>query len=497
MSPKEPANIVILGGSFAGLSVAHSFLRKTIDEISITRTAPKYRVVLVSPSTHLFWNISAPRALVSEKLIPHSKAFIPFLKAFEEYPKNRFAFVQGTAVAVDFNQHTVDIALTKEVTASSSQAEYRPKTNETGVKRNGRSSTPGTGEVVRVLPYHALIIATGTTAESPLLSLHGPHERTIAAFDTFHANLRDAHSIIIAGGGPSGVECAGQLATFINRGKPATHHSPGPEGKYGHWWKKLLNAQLGRRKQQSALLFPSFSSSSTSPASPKSENCRKSITLISGNDRLLPKLPAKAAEKAEAKLRNLGVHIMHNTRLVSAQELPSSRTRCVLSDDLTISCDVFIATTGVCPNTSFMPTDLLDASGYISTDAQTLRIPRAGDRIYAIGDVSAHSKNNLLDVYNSLPILLQNLKNDILAHELRMQHPFGGAEEKLEQLVDARFLQHEPQTQFIPITRWGGVGVLLGFEVPSFLVWAMKGRDYRTDKAQLAAGIGQDSYCGL
>jgi hypothetical protein len=64
-----------------------------------------------------------------------------------------------------------------------------------------------------------LIVATETSAESPLLSLRDPHETTMEAFGKFHHRLQDAASISKAGGVLSGVKCAGQLATFLDGGK--------------------------------------------------------------------------------------------------------------------------------------------------------------------------------------------------------------------------------------------------------------------------------------
>ena len=40
----------------------------------------------------------------------------------------------------------------------------------------------------------------------------------------------------------------------------------------------------------------------------------------------------------------------------------------------------------------------------------------------------------------------------------------------------------------------GGVGVLYNIKLPSFAVWWMKGRDYRTCKARLVAGQGHNPY---
>lgn len=58
----EPLNIVILGASFGGLSCAHHFLDYTIEHLRKTSTsAPNYRLVIVSPSTHIYCKPRARR----------------------------------------------------------------------------------------------------------------------------------------------------------------------------------------------------------------------------------------------------------------------------------------------------------------------------------------------------------------------------------------------------------------------------------------------------
>lgn len=69
----------------------------------------------------------------------------------------------------------------------------------------------------QTIAYHALVIATGTSSHSPLFTLHGTHEETVAELQQFHRKLKSAHSIIIIGSGPPGVAAAGQLGTCYNR----------------------------------------------------------------------------------------------------------------------------------------------------------------------------------------------------------------------------------------------------------------------------------------
>lgn len=175
-------NILILGANFGGIGAAHYLLKHTIPTLESNDKSTKYKVILVSPSTHFFWKIGAPRTLVSPDLIPISKAFAPIQDAFKDYPSDRFELVLGSATGLDEGRKNVTI---KPLAPSSAT----------------------------LLSYSTLIIATGTTSTSPLWTLHGSHENSIAAFKTLHQSLPDALTIFIAGGGPAGAETAGRFST--------------------------------------------------------------------------------------------------------------------------------------------------------------------------------------------------------------------------------------------------------------------------------------------
>ncbi|KAI9817519.1 MAG: hypothetical protein M1827_001129 [Pycnora praestabilis] len=187
-------NILVLGGSFAGLSVAHYLLRHTIPAVTKADPSKSYKVILISPSKYFFWKIGAPRALISEKLIPLENSFIPIIDGFKSYPASSFEFVQGEVTNLNDKARNVEIKLT----AGSSQA-----TNST-------------------LAYHALVIATGGISESPLWSYHGTDEDTRKALKEMHAALPRATSIIVVGGGPAGTETAGELGSEFGGSKEIT-----------------------------------------------------------------------------------------------------------------------------------------------------------------------------------------------------------------------------------------------------------------------------------
>src|ERR1700761_8178051 len=57
LTPRQMKNIVILGGSYAGVSTAHRLLKQHAGR-------GPFKITLVSPNTHFYWNMAAPRGLL-------------------------------------------------------------------------------------------------------------------------------------------------------------------------------------------------------------------------------------------------------------------------------------------------------------------------------------------------------------------------------------------------------------------------------------------------
>jgi NADH dehydrogenase FAD-containing subunit len=456
---QQPLNILVVGGSYAGLSVARHFLDNIIHQLSTFEGAPTYRVILISPSTHLYWNMCAPRALVSPNLIDLEDIFVPIVSSFSQHSCDKFTFVQGWATEVDTGARKIKVELVKSSStkqlsrlskASTSTAPLDsptvpgfPESRPTSADRHIRTET---------ISYHALIIATGTSSHSPLYTLHGAHEETLAELRDFHRKLESAHSIIIVGGGPSGVETAGQLAAYYNRKKSWGHRSERTRRRSANhlqasrtvrfpYSKRESNIsgsgrvavprerEMERKKRDSGISAQSTAPPSTiqvippNPA-PDTPPTPKTITLLSGGTRVLSRMPPQVSKKAERKLKELGVHVLHNHREIShTTDQGSTLTNCHLNNDMTITSDLHISATGVYPNTRFLPKTMLDEAGYVRTDRETLRVHGhgIGQRIYALGDCASYSRNSFSDVYNALPVITKNLHNDLLAHEYRLQ----------------------------------------------------------------------------
>lgn len=169
-------NIVVLGGSFAGLSITHNLLRHVIPDLP---SPSQYKLILVNPSDHFYFKVAAPRMAPRGDLIPLDQIMRPIKDGFAKY--SNFEFIQAYARSVD--------PATREITIE----------HVTGEK----NSTS--------IHYDTLIIATGASSKSPLWSPAVPKEQTEAALGEFRDKLKSAQRIVIAGGGAVGVETAGEL----------------------------------------------------------------------------------------------------------------------------------------------------------------------------------------------------------------------------------------------------------------------------------------------
>jgi NADH dehydrogenase FAD-containing subunit len=283
------------------------------------------------------------------------------------------------------------------------------------------------------LSYHALVVATGSKTTDPVFSMHTDSAALIDAIRTRNIKLQSARDIIIVGGGATGVETAGEIGELKN-GVPSRFGTP------------TRNAN---------------------------------ITLITAANQLVPQLRPALGRLAEEKLKRLGVDVVYNTRIVDVSDSKNGRTTVTLAKGRSIDVDLYIPAHGVTPNSSFIPASLLTESGYLKTNPKTLRVDAAGPRVYAIGDIASYSRNCYLDIYDSSPTLFVNLKRDLLSYP--NEKPKG---------KDRLFTPNMKEMQCVPIGSTGGVGALMGWRMPNWMVWLLKARDYMTSMGQDAHARG-------
>lgn len=392
-------NILILGGSYGGISTAHYLLKNVIPKLS---RASAYQVVLVSAASQALCRQACPRALISDDFFPQEKLFVDISPMFNQYPEDRFQFIHGTATAVDHTNRMASVTL--------------PSGQE------------------KVIEYHAVIIATGASTPSPALGLNNGVQQLRSSWAAIRKVLPTAKSIVIAGGGPAGVETAGELGEYLN----------GVSG-----W---------------------ISSRSKPP--------KVDIKVVTSAPNILPVLRSELAQTAEKYLSKVGVTVIKNVRVKKAE--PSNpgesninqigaRTTVTLDNGQILEADLYIPATGTTPNTSFLENTLLAPDGRVETNKSTLRVEKAGVRVYAIGDAASFARPTVHSILKAVPILCANIKRDLLLS--------GGATET-EAGEYCVFREDTREAQLVPIGRSKGVGAVMGYKLPSFLIWLIKGRDY-------------------
>ncbi|KAA8650321.1 hypothetical protein EYZ11_008183 [Aspergillus tanneri] len=390
-------NILILGGSFGGICTAHSILKHVIPSLPDRES---HQVVLISPSSYALCQPACPRAMISDDMFNQNKLFTSITKSFEHYPATIFRFVQGTATHLDHSNRAVLINLA-----------------------DGNTQT---------IDYHSLVIATGSSTQSPLLRLNRDEKFLRQNWNAFREALPSAKNIVIAGGGPSGIETAGELGEFLN-------------GRAGWFSYKL-------------------------------ENPKVPITVVTSASQVLPALRPSIAAKAEDFLAGVGVTIIKNTRVeavtppnAGTESAVATKTTLSLDDGQTLDADIYIPAMGVSFNTTFIPETLLASDGRVETNTSTLRVDKAGPRVYAIGDASTYGHAAVHNILDAVPVLTANLKRDLL---------LASGNNETEVGEDREFKEDTRETQLVPIGRSKGVGALMGYQLPSSAVWAIKGRDY-------------------
>lgn len=286
----------------------------------------------------------------------------------------------------------------------------------------------------QIIRYAALVIATGFNTPSPLFTQGTDRAATEATFDAFHSQLKSAKTIVVAGAGPVGVETTGEIAEFLN-GKPG------------------------------------FFTPASGPKNPRAE-----VTLITADKKMLPILRESIALQADKFLRRLGVDVLYNTKVVSANkasDAPGAKTTVTLSDGKTIEADIYIDSTGIRPNTSFLPSDWVNERNRVACDPKTLRVEAAsaGGRVYVVGDCGSYAKGGVVEQYEAVPVAMTNLRTDLVAH-------LSGSTATTRN--DRHFEPSTKEQQLVPIGTAKGVGAASGMALPSIMVWALKGRDYMT-----------------
>ncbi|OLN84948.1 Apoptosis-inducing factor 2-like protein 2 [Colletotrichum chlorophyti] len=261
----------------------------------------------------------------------------------------------------------------------------------------------------RTISYDAVVIATGTQAREgmPWKGL-GTTEATKKALHDIRQRLAASKTIAVGGGGITGAETVGEIG--------------------------FEYAQKGDKDVY-------FIHSDELPlAAPFTDSVRRA---------------------ALKELNALKVKTISNTKITGVITETDGKTTLELTakdgKKTTLRVDAYVPTIGAVPNTSFLPTDMLDPNGYVKQDTD-LRVPGHGN-VFVVGDAG-----NLEDGYGRLADLqTQHIVKSIQAH-------FTGAPKPAAYVVDPKV------TAGITLGRSRATGQMGTWRLPSIIVWLVKGR---------------------
>lgn len=195
-------NIIIVGGSYGAIGTAHRVLKNAKAALGSQATTA-FKVTLVTRDSHFWWNFASPRAIIPGQFTDEQLS-LPLADGFRHYVEAglQFELVVASLVDVDVEAKRIQI--------------------EAGA---GAGSD---GEGKRQLDYDYLVLATGSSmraTEVPFKS-RGSTEATMAALHDFQNRLQSSKTVVIVGGGPTGVEVAGEIKCEYGEKKDVILVSP-------------------------------------------------------------------------------------------------------------------------------------------------------------------------------------------------------------------------------------------------------------------------------
>lgn len=283
------------------------------------------------------------------------------------------------------------------MTGSASAADFDAKTVEITLPDSA----------TRTLPYDQLVLATGARSASPDTPWKSPgtYEETLASVHDTATKVTNAQHIVVGGAGSTGIEVAGELGY-----------------------------EFGKTKE---------------------------IVLLCSGDKVAGGNPV--ADAAAAELKKLNVTIKYESHVQEARPAAGSpgKTEIVLANGETLTTDLYLPTTGLVPNTEFIPPQYLADGDAVRRPVKVdefLRVPGA-EAVWACGDVVSkprasffHTQKQAAGVAKNVEAALAGLKPTVA--------------------------KGPPVDVFAcAVGRERGVGRINGsIKMPSFMVWAAKGR---------------------
>lgn len=292
---------------------------------------------------------------------------------------------------------------------STSQFEFVHGT-VTSVNDSRKTVTVGAGKHVT---YDYLVIASGSTTPSTLAPQCTPTKATSTddlaqRIKASQSAIAAAKTICIGGNGAVGVELAGEIAEAYTS---------------------------------------------------------KKVVLVSATPDPLPNLRAAAGAAATSQLTKLGVEIVKNRKVDSAEfDSSAGQWTVKLNDGDSLTFDLYISAVGVLPNSSFLSHHLVTDEGWVIVNENLAAI--GARHVYALGDITSNKTWTALSIEGQVKTVVANLVADINGGGVKQPYKKG-----TRPLI------------ITPIGKKGGTGQMWFFVPWSFMVGFIKSKDYFVPKA--------------
>lgn len=448
MNPKSmdnsSINFVIAGGSFAAISAVRILTTSTIPGMLKTNPKVRTQITIITPNTHSFWNIASPRIVID-------------FKWFKENESRIFFNLKNTVTTLAANIPGCKVKLIQANVASINQAQ-----NKIVVRKINEPDLSDSLDV----KYSILILATGARSSLAPFKALGSTETTKAGLCEMSHKIKTANSICIVGAGAVGIELAGELGHAYGKTKKITLFSG-------------INGTLESLKRSSQDVTKRLTNLGVKTVLDVRAVCYYEETSEDDNDSAVLQLKTVPVAQPNSDLRALSPSLdstldsnFSSAPTISIQPpvaLSTGRTVVEFDNGYKESFDLFLATTGNKPNTSYLPRAALDSLGFVRVDA-FLRLESASNphgNVYAIGDIVSGGKQTLVDLLeNQTKTLLRTLHHDLIqeSKSLKKYKPSNPA-------------------YIVPVSKKGGVGIYYGIPIPSLLVSVVKGKDFLIGKA--------------
>ncbi|KAF4440770.1 Pyridine nucleotide-disulfide oxidoreductase NAD-binding domain [Fusarium acutatum] len=196
----------------------------------------------------------------------------------------------------------------------------------------------------------------------------------------------------------------------------------------------------------------------------------KTIAVVGGGAigdlPLSPGMIPGARKQAKVELERMNVKLVPNSTVTSTVKKAAGVVAVEVKDKngkaSTVEAGMYIPATGVTPNTSFVPADMLDSKGQIK-QSKTLQAESYPD-IFVAGEAGSLEASKAQMAGIQAVHIVKSLPGYVLRGEAVPEHA-----------VDTK------NTIAVTLGRSKGTGQFGKWKLPSFMVWSLKGRNLFTE----------------